>query len=62
MFSGRSHATKRTLYRQLVDRLEALGVPPTDVTIVIIESPRENWGVQGGLPASEIDLGFDVEI
>ncbi|MDQ3475453.1 MAG: tautomerase family protein [Actinomycetota bacterium] len=33
-----------------------------DVTIVILESAPENWGVRGGQPASEVDLGFAVEI
>lgn len=26
------------------------------------ESPLENWGVKGGKPASEVDLGFNVDV
>jgi phenylpyruvate tautomerase PptA (4-oxalocrotonate tautomerase family) len=62
MFAGRSLDAKRALYREIVGRLGALGVPVADITIVVIESPRENWGVRGGTPASEVDLGFTVEI
>jgi phenylpyruvate tautomerase PptA (4-oxalocrotonate tautomerase family) len=29
-----------------------------NITIVIHESPLENWGIRGGRPASEVDLGF----
>jgi phenylpyruvate tautomerase PptA (4-oxalocrotonate tautomerase family) len=47
---------------QIVHRLGDIGVPATDITIVVLESPRENWGVQGGRPASEVELGFTVEV
>jgi phenylpyruvate tautomerase PptA (4-oxalocrotonate tautomerase family) len=62
MFAGRSLDTKRKLYREIVDRLVELGIPAQDITIVVVESPTENWGVRGGVPASEVDLGFTVEI
>jgi phenylpyruvate tautomerase PptA (4-oxalocrotonate tautomerase family) len=62
MFSGRSLEAKRELYVQIVRRLGELRVPATDITIVVLESPQENWGVQGGTPASEVDLGFTVEV
>ena len=26
------------------------------------ESVAENWGIRGGLPASEVDLGFKVDL
>jgi len=32
------------------------------VFIVLNEQPRENWGIRGGIPASEIGLGFKVDI
>jgi hypothetical protein len=38
------------------------GIPASDVTLVMVEAPRENWGVQGGQPASEVELGFAVEV
>jgi len=33
-----------------------------DVLIVLHEPPLENWGVQGGLPAWEVDLGFELDV
>jgi phenylpyruvate tautomerase PptA (4-oxalocrotonate tautomerase family) len=62
MFSGRSPQAKQRLYEEIVRRLGVLGVPAMDVTIVVIESDRENWGVRGGVPASEVDLGFEVNV
>ena len=62
MFAGRSGEAKRALYEEIVRRFAELGISGDDVTIVLLESPRCNWGVQGGLPASEVELGFQVEI
>ncbi len=62
LFAGRSMAAKRALYRALVRNLGGLGVPPADVKITLIEAPPENWGVGGGQPASEVDLGFEIEV
>jgi phenylpyruvate tautomerase PptA (4-oxalocrotonate tautomerase family) len=62
MFAGRSVETKRKLYQEIVRRLVALGTPAADITVVLIESATENWGVHGGQAASEIDLGFTVNI
>jgi phenylpyruvate tautomerase PptA (4-oxalocrotonate tautomerase family) len=61
-FAGRSLDAKRNLYRGIVDRLHELGIPRDHVKIILVEVPRENWGLAGGKPASEIDLGFDVEV
>jgi phenylpyruvate tautomerase PptA (4-oxalocrotonate tautomerase family) len=62
MFSGRSENAKRTLYEEIARRFGDLEIPPEDVTVVVLESPQSNWGVHGGHPASEVDLGFQVEI
>ena len=62
MFSGRSLAAKRTLYQAIVRNLAAHGVPALDIKITLIETPPENWGLRGGLPASEIDLGFKIDV
>ena len=62
MFSGRSLAAKRALYQAIVRNLGALGVPPDDIKITLIEVPAENWGIRGGQPASEIDLGFKIQV
>jgi phenylpyruvate tautomerase PptA (4-oxalocrotonate tautomerase family) len=62
MFSGRSLGAKRALYQAIVRNLAALGVPPLDIKIALIETPPENWGLRGGLPASELDLGFKIDV
>lgn len=62
LFTGRSQDAERALYREIVRRLRNLGTAPQDVTIVLVESPKDNWGVHGGQSASEVDLGFQVEI
>jgi phenylpyruvate tautomerase PptA (4-oxalocrotonate tautomerase family) len=62
MFAGRSMETKRGLYQAIVDGLTALGVPRSDILIVLHEPPMHNWGVNGGVPASEVDVGFNVDI
>src|SRR5258708_10249691 len=62
LFTGRSMAAKRALYRAIVRNLGALGVPADDIKIVLIEVPAENWGVRGGQPASEVDLGFEIKV
>jgi phenylpyruvate tautomerase PptA (4-oxalocrotonate tautomerase family) len=62
MFSGRSIEAKRALYKSVVQNLAALGIPATEIKIILSEVPAENWGLRGGLPASEIDLGFKVDV
>ena len=62
MYPGRSLPAKRALYQAIVRRLEALGTPPKDVFVVLHEPPMQNWGIRGGLPAREVDLGFEVKV
>ena len=62
MFSGRSIEAKRALYKAIVENLDALGVPAADVKIILVDIPRENWGLRGGIPASDLDLGFKVDV
>jgi phenylpyruvate tautomerase PptA (4-oxalocrotonate tautomerase family) len=62
MFGGRSTATKKALYQGICTALHVIGVPLPDILIAIVESPTENWGVEGGTPASEVELGFQVDI
>lgn len=61
-FVGRSINAKRTLYREIITRLATLGIDPLDVSILLRESPLENWGIRGGQAASDVDLGFTVTI
>jgi phenylpyruvate tautomerase PptA (4-oxalocrotonate tautomerase family) len=62
MFAGRSAEAKRKLYRCIVERLQPFGVPGDDIKIALIEIPLENWGIRGGMAASDIDLGFEVKV
>ncbi len=62
MFPGRSREAKCNLYKGIVRRLETLGVPTADVLIVLTEPPLENWGVRGGIPADEVDIGFNLKV
>jgi phenylpyruvate tautomerase PptA (4-oxalocrotonate tautomerase family) len=39
-----------------------LGIQATDIFIVLHEPPLENWGIRGGVPASEVDLGFNLKV
>jgi 4-oxalocrotonate tautomerase family enzyme len=63
LFSGRTAETKKNLFRSIVDSLHSkLAIDKDAVFIVLNEQPRENWGIRGGIPASEIGLGFKVDI
>lgn len=62
MFKGRSLETKRRLYDAIVRGLVSFDVPADDVLIVLHEPAMENWGVDGGTPASEVDISFEVDI
>ncbi len=61
-FAGRSVDAKRLLYKEIATGLGAAGIPPEDVLIVVRDIPRESWGVRGGQAASDIDLGFEIEV
>ncbi len=62
LFAGRSVEAKRALYRAVVQRLGRLGVDAQDITILLHEVPAENWGIRGGQVASEVELGFKVDV
>jgi phenylpyruvate tautomerase PptA (4-oxalocrotonate tautomerase family) len=63
MYQGRSAAAKKALYAAIVRNLEqSPGIAPNDVSIVIHDLPLENWGVHGGKPASEVQLGFKIDV
>jgi hypothetical protein len=59
---GRSVAAKRHLYRLLVERLEGFGIPRACVLIRLLELPPENFGVRGGLPLCDVELGYPVDV
>jgi phenylpyruvate tautomerase PptA (4-oxalocrotonate tautomerase family) len=62
MFAGRSIDAKRRLYRAVVRNLGRLGIPPSDVLIVLHEVPLDSWGIRSGTPATAVDLGFEVGV
>lgn len=62
LFSGRSLDAKRALYQEIVRRFGELGIAPGDILIVLHEPPLENWGIRGGQPACEVDLGFSLKV
>lgn len=62
-FEGRSLETKRKLYRLIVENLDAFGIPSDHVKILLRETARENWGIEGGQAGCDVkDLGYTVEI
>jgi len=61
LFTGRSIEAKKSLYRAIVKNLEPFGIPADHVKVLLRDIPPENWGIRGGVPASEVDLGFDIK-
>lgn len=61
LFTGRTIEAKRRLYAALVTELAAFGLAAHDLKVILHEVPRENWGLRG-LPGSEIELGFKVDV
>jgi phenylpyruvate tautomerase PptA (4-oxalocrotonate tautomerase family) len=63
MFPGRSLEAKKNLYQCLIRNLKNdPGIDGHDVMIILLEPPLTNWGMRGGQPASEVDLGFDLDV
>ena len=61
LLTGRSLEAKRRLYAALVTHLAPFGLAPGDIKVALIEVDAQNWGLRG-LPASDIDLGFKVDV
>lgn len=62
LFLGRKPETKKKLYQTIVQTLKgALDIDPLEVFILLKEQPLENWGIRGGIPANEVDLGFAID-
>jgi phenylpyruvate tautomerase PptA (4-oxalocrotonate tautomerase family) len=62
-FQGRSLEAKRNLYAAIVRNFgRSPGISGDDVMIILHEPPKENWGIRGGRPASEVDIGFKVDV
>lgn len=63
LFPGRSFEAKKKLYKDIVENLgQNPGINGNDIIIILLEPPLENWGIRGGQPASEVDLGFKIDV
>jgi phenylpyruvate tautomerase PptA (4-oxalocrotonate tautomerase family) len=62
VFPGRSLDAKRHLYKDIVERLEKLGVVSSEILIILNEPPLDNWSIRGGVPASETNIGFKLDV
>ena len=62
VFPGRTLHAKKVLYNEIVARLQKLKVLPSDILIILQEPPLENWGIRGGYPASEVNIGFRIDV
>jgi phenylpyruvate tautomerase PptA (4-oxalocrotonate tautomerase family) len=62
-FQGRSFKAKKKLYAVIVENLgKSPGIAGDDILIILHELPKENWGIRGGRPASEVDVGFTIDV
>ncbi len=57
-FHGRSFKAKKKLYMEIIKNFgRSPGIAGDDILIVLQEPPKENWGIRGGRPASEVTTG-----
>lgn len=62
LFPGRSLDAKRNLYKNIVQSLGEIGIAAADIRIILYEVPMDNWGIRGGFPASDLELGFKLDV
>lgn len=62
MFKGRSMDAKRALYRIIVESLVSFEMPKADVKIILIEVLPSDVGMQGGIAACDLKLGYNIAI
>ncbi|WP_125778109.1 tautomerase family protein [Antribacter gilvus] len=61
-FTGRSREARRALIAAMYDDVApALRLSADDLEIVIVESPRENWGIRG-VSGDELALTYRVDV
>jgi phenylpyruvate tautomerase PptA (4-oxalocrotonate tautomerase family) len=61
IFPGRSLEAKRNLYKGIFQRFEKLGIQATDLIVILNEPHMDNYGIRG-LPASEVEIGFKLDV
>ncbi len=63
VFPGRTSEAKKKLFAATVRNLEAsAGIDPAKVLIVVHEPPLECWGIRGGKPATDVAIGFKLDV
>ena len=62
-FAGRSKEAKKQLYKEIVANIcGATKLQPADIFIIVNDIPKDNWGIRGGQMASDVDLGFKIDV
>lgn len=63
VFPGRSADAKRRLHAAIARNVAAAtGVDPAHVLVVLHEPPLESWGIRGGKAASDVAIGFALDV
>lgn len=62
LFPGRSLEVKKSLYQSIFNTLNNYNVATNNLMIALNEIPMENWGMEGGVPCSELPLNYKVTI
>jgi phenylpyruvate tautomerase PptA (4-oxalocrotonate tautomerase family) len=62
VFPGRTPEAKRRLYEGIATNLARAGVDPMRTLIVVHEPPLENWGIRGGKAATDVQIGFKIDV
>lgn len=61
LFAGRKFETKKLLYKSITESISNSGIFNKDEILIFLnEQPLENWAGRGGIPANEMNLGFQV--
>jgi phenylpyruvate tautomerase PptA (4-oxalocrotonate tautomerase family) len=62
-FAGRSREAKRALFAAIARKLAASpGIDGNDLLITVNDLPLDNWGIRGGKQASDVDIGFKIDV
>lgn len=62
LFEGRAPAVKKALLNALYDQIIArTGIMPEDVEIILVEMPKQDWGIRGRA-GDEIGRDYRVEL
>lgn len=62
MMEGRAVETKKRLILLLFERIHTeLGLTHADIEVVILESPKHNWGFRGKT-GDEVEINYKVEV